>query len=119
MMMLLRNKWWIFGILLADAITTSAGCQYRGLTPFEPRELVARMQTILRRVNHQESLSIVTTSRLRSGRLVIDLKRRAVELDNNLLDLTTMEFEILALFFNHPAELLTRNDMMDRLRGID
>ncbi len=86
--------------------------------PFEPRELVARIQTVLRRSDGKESHQ-PTPERVQVGELAVDFRKRMVWLDHRLLDLTTMEFEILALFLKNPEGVLSREAIMDRIRGID
>ena len=81
--------------------------------PFEPRELVARIQTVLRRQSGRRS------SVIRAGELEINLDRHTVTLEGRDIDLTTMEFELLALFVQNPGSVLTRDQMMDALRGMD
>lgn len=86
--------------------------------PFEPRELVARIQTVLRR-SEGEGGPHPLPDRIQAEGLTVDLRKRAASLNGHLLDLTTMEFEILALFLKNPEAVLSREEMMDRIRGID
>lgn len=86
--------------------------------PFEPRELVARIQTVLRRSDGEGGLHSAP-DRIQAEELTVDLRKRTVLLNGHLLDLTTMEFEILALFLKNPEAVLSREEMMDRIRGID
>ncbi len=86
--------------------------------PFEPRELVARIQTVLRRVDGESGPSSLPT-RLQAGELTVDLRTRTAWLKDQPLDLTTMEFEILALFLKNPEAVLSREEIMDRIRGVD
>ncbi|MCG2820780.1 MAG: response regulator transcription factor, partial [Candidatus Atribacteria bacterium] len=60
--------------------------------PFEPRELVARIQSVLRRGSEDLKSGII-----KFGRLVVDIEKHSVLLDGENVDLTTMEFEILSL----------------------
>jgi DNA-binding response OmpR family regulator len=83
--------------------------------PFEPRELVARIQNVLRR-----STSKRTQNRqLKYEGLNIDLERRTAELDGEALDLTTMEYQLLELFARNPGKTYTRDEILNELRGID
>ena len=82
--------------------------------PFEPRELVARMQTVLRRARQQ-----IRSGTIGFGELTVDLDSHSVILDGNELKLTTTEFEILSLFVANPGKVLTRDDLMEQVRGID
>jgi two-component system phosphate regulon response regulator OmpR len=86
--------------------------------PFEPRELVARIQTVLRR-SGEGRLSWPPLERIRAGALTVDLRSRTAWLDGTPLDLTTTEYEILTLFLQHPGTVLSRDHIMERIRGID
>ena len=86
--------------------------------PFEPRELVARIQTVLRR-GASTSRGASEHEQLKANALVVNLRTRAVFLDGQPLDLTTMEFEILSLFLKNPGAVLTREEIIDCIRGID
>lgn len=82
--------------------------------PFEPRELVARIQSVLRRGSEDLKSGII-----KFGRLVVDIEKHSVLLDGENVDLTTMEFEILSLFIRNPGKVFTRDHLMDRIRGIE
>ena len=82
--------------------------------PFEPRELVASIQSVLRR-----SLEIGKTSRLHFKSLVVDIDKQLVLLEGEAVELTTMEFEILHLLMKNPGKVLDRDQIMDSLRGLE
>jgi DNA-binding response OmpR family regulator len=82
--------------------------------PFEPRELVARIQSILRRTQQT-----VTRPERRFGSLVVDFRKRTAHLGDEPLELTTTEFELLSLLVENPGAVLTRDQIMDALRGVD
>ncbi len=84
--------------------------------PFEPRELVARIQNVLRR---SVSSGKPKGSKLEYEGLSVDLDRRSAELDGKALDLTTMEYQLLALFAGNPGQTYTRDEILNELRGID
>jgi DNA-binding response OmpR family regulator len=84
--------------------------------PFEPRELLARIQSVLRRGTEGGTVKV---KHLDFGSLQIDLVKRSVLLQGSPVELTTMEFEALSLFAQHPGEVLGRDQIMDHLRGID
>lgn len=84
--------------------------------PFEPRELVARITNILRRTS-DEARSQLEISKIKG--LEVDTTRRTVKLDENPIELTTMEYELLILFMQSPNRTFTRDELMNRLRGID
>jgi len=81
--------------------------------PFEPRELLARIQTILRRVAPAGN----TARQLRFEGLTIDLDRRTVQRQGDAVDLTSTEFELLALLAAAPHKVFSRDDILDKLRG--
>lgn len=83
--------------------------------PFEPRELVARIQTILRRAGERD----VNESLLRFEGISIDLEARSVEVDGNQVNLTAMEFELLSLLAMRAGKKVSRDEILNKLRGID
>ena len=82
--------------------------------PFEPRELVARIQAVLRRAQHTGS-----DRHRRFGPLRIDFHRQQVWLDKRRLDLTTNEFAALDLLVRHSGKVMDRDEILQSLRGID
>lgn len=82
--------------------------------PFESRELVARVKSLLRR-----SKKIQTTYKLKSGDLILDIQTRNVFLNAQNINLSTHEFEILKLFMSQPGRALSRDKIMDELKGVD
>lgn len=83
--------------------------------PFEPRELVARIQTILRRVETTAEEARV----LKFDGIVIDLDARTVEVDEQPIDLTSMEYELLSMLASNAGKQVTRDEILSELRGID
>ncbi|MDJ0928036.1 MAG: response regulator transcription factor [Gammaproteobacteria bacterium] len=83
--------------------------------PFEPRELVARIQNVLRRSGSRSDVDGV----LRYAGLEINPDKRAAFLDGEPLDLTTMEFQLLTLLAANPGKVYSRDDILNELRGID
>ncbi len=82
--------------------------------PFEPRELVARIQSVLRRTR-----PFGGAQNLSFKRLVIDLDKHKVLLDDQPIDLTTNEFAALALLAGNAGKVLNRDQILQELRGID
>jgi DNA-binding response OmpR family regulator len=82
--------------------------------PFEPRELVARIQSVIRR---SESRHI--HDMLQSDGLNLEKQTRRVSLDGRDIELTTMEFELLSVLMESHGRVLSRNRLIERLRGID
>jgi DNA-binding response OmpR family regulator len=85
--------------------------------PFEPRELVVRIQNVLRRSRAAEDDE--DSKLLRFGSLQVDTERRTAELDGSPLDLTTMEYQLLVLFASNPGRTFNRDEILNELRGID
>ncbi len=82
--------------------------------PFSPRELVARVRAVLRRVRggvHQPGL-------VRAGELEIDLKGHRVSLAGESVHLTRTEFDLLAVLAQHPGQAFSRAQLLDRLHGV-
>ena len=82
--------------------------------PFSPREVVARVRAVLRR-----SQGLVKPARtLRAGDVAVDLERRAVDVDGRSLDLTPMEFDLIAAFVRHPGQVFTRLQLLEQLGDV-
>ena len=84
--------------------------------PFEPRELLARIQTVLRRVAAPPPAASLAGA-LRFEGLHIDLDRRSVQRDDQVVELTSTEFELLVLLATTPGKVYSRDDILARLRG--
>jgi OmpR family response regulator RpaB len=84
--------------------------------PFEPRELAARLQTILRRTR-LAAAAPQSANRLRFEGLEIDTARREVKCANGLVELTGTEYELLLLLAREPGRVFSRDDILNRLRG--
>ncbi len=85
--------------------------------PFEPRELVARIQNVLRRVEGRETTP--EPGKLEFESLEIDTQARRVRVDDEPVDLTTMEYELLTFLARHPGSKMSRDQILGQLRGID
>lgn len=81
--------------------------------PFEPRELLARLQTVLRRARAPAG----ATRQLVFEGLTIDLDRRRVLVHERAAELTGTEFELLALLAAEPHKVFDRDEILNRLRG--
>ncbi len=84
--------------------------------PFEPRELVARMQAVLRR---GASTTTDEPQTVRVGGLEVNWSTRDANLEGQALALTTAEFELLGLLVRNRGRVLSRERIMDETRGID
>ena len=80
--------------------------------PFEPRELVARLQTVLRRRR-----APATAGTLAFDGLSIDLDRHQVLRQGERVELTGAEFALLALLAREPGRVFSRDEILNQLRG--
>jgi DNA-binding response OmpR family regulator len=81
--------------------------------PFSPREVVARVRTIMRRSNPDVAKGEV----IRSGKLTIDLEKHTVNLADKLIELTPTEFEILVTLSRNPKRVFSRLQIMEQAQG--
>jgi OmpR family response regulator RpaB len=83
--------------------------------PFEPRELVARVQTVLRR--RGATLVQAAGSTLRFEGLTIDPVTRSVQRQGQPVELTSTEFDLLLLLAREAGKVFSRDDILNHLRG--
>jgi len=83
--------------------------------PFEPRELVARVNNIVQRKKPSAQLS----DRLEFDNLAIDLAQREVYVGGSVVELTTMEYQLLVLMAKSPGQDFTRDDILNGLKGTE
>ncbi len=82
--------------------------------PFEPRELLARIQSILRRSQSPGSMVDI----IEFDFLTIDKLKQEVLLEGEVVHLSTTEYEALLLFAENPGQVLDREQLVENLRGI-
>ena len=86
--------------------------------PFEPRELVARINGLLRRHNNTlDSKQLVEQWEFEN--LTINPKQHEVRLADEILELTGMEFKVLCLLAKTPGEVFSRDQLLNDLKGVD
>jgi len=85
--------------------------------PFAPREVVARVQALLRRTGRQAEGQLADPVRV--GDLVIDSWRRQARVGGVAVDLTPTEFRLLEALSRHPGRTFTREEMVARAFGPD
>ena len=83
--------------------------------PFSPRELVARVSTVLRRAR----FSPARTSCFTVADVTIDSAKLAVTRGDEAIDLTATEFQILAALARYPGRIFTRSQLLDAVRGAE
>ncbi len=87
--------------------------------PYSPRELMARVRTLLRRVNRAKDAVEVPSSALRVGEVEVDPLRHEVRIGAELVDCTASEFQILHTMVSEPGRVFTRRQLLQTVHGID
>ncbi len=93
--------------------------------PFDPRELLARVKSVLRRIEARvqtpmqpELPAVRAAPRPRVGRCLLDLKSRQLfDADGHDVPITAMEFDLLKAFIEHPNQVLTRDRLLTLTRN--
>lgn len=83
--------------------------------PFSPRELIARIKAVLRRVKEKEKLPEV----FKTGDVVIDFSKITVTIKDRPIDLTSKEFELLKILIKAKGRVLSRDYLLDTIWGFD
>ncbi len=83
--------------------------------PFSPREVVARVRTVLRRAEGQ----IAPPRVLHTGALELDLEAHTLTRGKQMIDLTPTEFDLLALFMQNPGRAFTREQLLNHLQSAE
>jgi len=88
--------------------------------PFNPRELLARIRAVLRRKQDTAASEQVTADNvMRFGEFELDLDAQRLIKAGVEINLTSAEFSILQIFTSHPNRVLSRDQLMDMLKGYD
>ncbi len=82
--------------------------------PFSPRELVARVRTVLRRSERASE----PAERVVAGDVVVDRDRHEVTVAGRVVELTATEFAILASLAGQPGRVFTRSQLLDAVHGV-
>ncbi len=85
--------------------------------PFSPAELLARVDSLYRRVSRQSEKATVDTNRIVCGEFVLDLRRRSLTKNGKNIELTQVEFQMIEYFFNHHDEALMRDEILKEVWG--
>jgi PAS domain S-box-containing protein len=108
--LILSDKLDELGKLLAFA----AGADDCLALPFHPREFLARIKAVLRRVQRQ---SFDEQHMLRCGSLELDPEQRQVQVNGETIGLTGMEYELLYVLMQHPGRVFSRAQLLAQLHG--
>jgi len=85
--------------------------------PFNPRELVARVKSVLRR---SSTLSeVIIEKQIQFGDILIDPRRREVRIGGQPVEIRTQEFDLLYTLARHPGIVLSRDQLLDQAWGYD
>ena len=79
--------------------------------PFEPRELVARIMNLIRR--------IPTKNQSKNSIFEIDDLHLEIKMNGSVLDLTTKEYDLLSMFINNPGITFTRDEIIKEIKGVE
>ena len=82
--------------------------------PFSPREVVARVKAIFRRLHAKPQ-----TNNLIIGSISLDAETHQVMIDKQVLNLTPNEFGLLKIMMSHPNRVFSRNELINRVQGYD
>ena len=85
--------------------------------PFSPRELVLRVESVLRRTRSAQGGSSDPGSVLESGGLRVDLSARTATRGGEPISLTLREFDLLAFLLKHPGQAYRREDLLEQVWG--
>ena len=85
--------------------------------PFEPRELVARIRSVLRRAERLPEAPADELAYRFEGWTLDPLKRRLTDPEGTLVPLSTAEFRMLRAFCDHPRRVLDRDQLLDMVQG--
>jgi OmpR family response regulator RpaB len=106
---------------LSDVADRIAGLQIGAddylVKPFSPKELEARINTILRRFKRGDFKDCAPNGTVQVGNLSIDSNRRRVYIDNQLIRLTEIEFNVLQLLINQAGEPISRAAILEAIWG--
>jgi DNA-binding response OmpR family regulator len=83
--------------------------------PFSPRELVLRVDSVLRRAGERADGDV--RGRVSDGDLVVDPTDHTADLAGHRLSLTAREFDLLRFFLSHPGQAFSRDDLLQKVWG--
>jgi len=81
--------------------------------PFKPKELILRVEALLRRAG------VTSSDKVKYRDLTLDIPNRTLTIENNRIDLTNLEFKLLHTFIKHPNTTLERDFLRDEVWGDD
>lgn len=87
--------------------------------PVQPRILLARLRALVRRIPSPENLAAAQDEQLQFGSLTISRSDRLVHWKQQVVDLSNTEFKLLMILVEAPGKVLSRDDILKKMRGIE
>jgi DNA-binding response OmpR family regulator len=87
--------------------------------PFSPKQLLARVESVLRRANDSNGRMLVGWETISAGDIVIEPQRRTVRRNEQEVNLTPIEFKLLYELVLHEGQVLPHKSLTDRIWGYD
>lgn len=87
--------------------------------PFSPKEVVVRIQAILRRTNKQNQIAPETQSEILSynqGELILDLTKKEIKFKNEIVSVTPIEYKLLSNMAKFPGRVYSRMDLLEKIQ---
>lgn len=85
--------------------------------PFSPTELLARVDSLYRRVGMNNTVITETTDEIKLGDFVLNIRRHTLHKNGKNIELTQVEFQIIEYFFTNPDIALDRTDILSKVWG--
>ena len=98
-------------------VSLSVGADDYITKPFGVNELQARISALLRRIKKEDKQPAPSEDMLISGGFALNLRSRVLTKNNEIIDLTSVEFSIMELFFKHEGVALTREKILEGVWG--
>lgn len=124
---ILREEYPDIGIIMVTAksqdvdkiLGLQKGCDDYLIKPFNPQELILRIQSLLRRLKPIERAEKAEIQILKDGIFKLDLYARSFYKNDKKVDVTPTEFSILKNFFEYKGKALTREEIVKSIWGVD
>lgn len=87
--------------------------------PVQPRILLARLRALVRRIPSQDNVAVAADDQLHFGSLTISRSDRLVHWKQQVVDLSNTEFKLLMILVESPGKVLSRDDILKKMRGIE